>query len=110
MNNPSITSFGEYIRGLRETLGLSIKEIAHRLTVDASLFGKIERDERPPTRELITKIATVLGQDEKVLVRQFLSDQLAYKILEQDADIEILKVAEEKVKYHLTKKVEIKRK
>lgn len=110
MNNPRITSFGEYIRGLRETLGLSIKEIAHRLVIDPSLLGKIERNERPPTRELITKIAIVLGQDEKVLITQFLSDQLAYKILEQDADIEVLKVAEEKVKYRLTKKIKIHKK
>jgi hypothetical protein len=28
-----------------------------------------------------------------------LSDQIAYKILDEKADIEILKVAEEKVKY-----------
>ena len=37
--------------------------------------------------------------DKKELQTEFLSDQIAYKILDEEADIEILKVAEEKVKY-----------
>jgi len=32
-----------------------------------------------------------------------LSDQIAYKILEEEADVTILKVAEEKVKYFKNK-------
>jgi len=33
------------------------------------------------------------------LKNEFLSDQIAYKILNEEADLEILKVAEEKVSY-----------
>jgi hypothetical protein len=33
-----------------------------------------------------------------------LSDQLAYKIIKADADIDILKVAEQKIEYLKTKK------
>jgi hypothetical protein len=33
------------------------------------------------------------------LQNDFLSDQIAYKILDEEADLSILKVAEEKVKY-----------
>jgi hypothetical protein len=33
------------------------------------------------------------------LFHQFLSDQIAYKILDEDADIGVLKVAEQKVEY-----------
>ena len=37
--------------------------------------------------------------DKVILFEEFLSDQIAYKIMDEEADIEILKVAEEKVKY-----------
>jgi transcriptional regulator with XRE-family HTH domain len=98
-----VTSLGEHIRGLREKSGLPIRKIAAQLDVDPSLLGKIERNERHPTKELIAKIAKIFKQEEKYLTRQLISDQFAYKILEAESDISILKVAEDKVKY-LSKK------
>ena len=103
MDELSVISFGEYIRSLRENSGSPIREIATQLGIDPSLLGKIERNERQPSKELISKIATIFRQEEKFLIKQFVSDQFAYKILEEEADIEILKVAEEKVKYHINK-------
>jgi hypothetical protein len=41
--------------------------------------------------------------DEKELFNEFLSDQIAYRIIEEDADVRVLKVAEEKIKYGITK-------
>ena len=99
MGKQTIVSFGEHIRGLRESSGLPIRKIAAQLDIDPSLLGKIERNERQPTKNLITRIAKIFSQDENYLTKQFISDQFAYKIYEEDADIEILKVAEEKVKY-----------
>jgi hypothetical protein len=37
--------------------------------------------------------------EEKELVDEYLSDQIVYKILNEDADLNILKVAEGKIKY-----------
>ncbi len=37
-------------------------------------------------------------------MKEFLSDQIAYKILDEEADLDTLKVAEEKVTYLKTKK------
>ena len=36
---------------------------------------------------------------EKELVDEFLSDQIVYKILNEETDLKILKVAESKIKY-----------
>jgi len=99
-----VTSFGEYIRSLRETAGLPIRKIAAQLDIDPSLLGKIERNERQPTREQIASIAKIYKQDEKYLTEQFLSDQFAYRIMEEEADISILRVAEDKVKYFTQKR------
>jgi transcriptional regulator with XRE-family HTH domain len=94
-----VTLFGGYIRNLRETAGLPIRKIAAQLDIDPSQLGKIERNERRPTKEQISRIAKIFKQDERFLVQQYLSDQFAYRIMEEEADIEILKFAEAKVKY-----------
>jgi transcriptional regulator with XRE-family HTH domain len=98
-----IFSFGEQIRSLREEQNLSLREVSTQIGIDTSLLGKIERDERQPTKEQIKHIAEFYKFDEKELIRENLSDQLAYKIIEADADIDIFKVAELKIEYLKTK-------
>jgi transcriptional regulator with XRE-family HTH domain len=93
------TSFGELLRSLREETGQTLKTVAENLQMDTSLLAKIERNERQPTKQIISQVAEYFNVDKKELQLEFLSDQIAYKILDEEADIEILKVAEEKVIY-----------
>jgi transcriptional regulator with XRE-family HTH domain len=95
-------SFGELLRSLREETGQTLKTVAENLVMDTSLLAKIERNERQPTKNIICQIADYFQVDKKELQSEFLSDQIAYKILDEEADIEILKVAEEKVLYFKT--------
>ena len=95
----NITSFGEHLRNLRETQSLTLKNVSDQIGIDTSLLAKIERNERQPTKLIISQVAEYFNVDKNELQTEFLSDQIAYKILEEEADIEILKVAEEKVKY-----------
>ncbi|MDR2057704.1 MAG: helix-turn-helix domain-containing protein [Dysgonamonadaceae bacterium] len=92
-------TFGEYIRQLRINAGLPIRKIAAQLDIDASLLGRIERNERQASREMISGIARIFEQDEQELLKKYLSDRIAYKIINEDADIDVLKVAEKKVAY-----------
>jgi transcriptional regulator with XRE-family HTH domain len=92
-------TIGEQIRELREKVKLSLREVSVQIGIDASLLGKIERNERQPTKEQLKQIAYFYAVDERTLIKEMLSDQFAYKILEEEADIDILKVAEEKVEY-----------
>ena len=94
------TSFGEHLRTLREEAGQTLKTVAEQISIDISLLAKIERNERHPTKQLIKQVATLFQVDEK----EFLSDQIAYKILDEEADLNILKVAEKKVSYLKTKR------
>jgi transcriptional regulator with XRE-family HTH domain len=98
-NKYVMETFGEYIRQLRVEAGLPIRKIAAQLDIDSSLLGRIERDERQPNKEIITSIAKIFNQDAQDLMQRFLSDQIAYKILDENADIEVLKVAEQKIEY-----------
>lgn len=100
------TSFGELLRSLREETGQTLKTVAENLEMDTSLLAKIERNERQPTKQIISQIAKYFNVEEKELHSEFLSDLIAYKILEEKADIEILKVAEQKINYLKTVKNE----
>jgi transcriptional regulator with XRE-family HTH domain len=95
----NVTTFGEHLRTIREIANLSLKDVSNNIGIDTSLLGKIERNERQPTKEQIKQLAKFFKIDKNELIREFLSDLFAYKILEEEADIETLKVAEEKVKY-----------
>jgi len=94
-----IFTFGECIRNLREESGLPLRKIAAQLDIDPSLLGKIERDQRQPTKEQIRKLALIFNKNESFLLSEFLSDQIAYKIMEEESSEKILKAAEKKVKY-----------
>ena len=95
----NITTFGEQLRTIREKANLSLREVAESIGIDTSLLGKIERNERQPTKEQIRQLATFFKIDKNELIKEFLSDLFAYKILEEEADLDTLKVAEKKVEY-----------
>lgn len=92
-------SIGEHLRNMREEAGLTLKFVSEQISIDTSLLAKIERNERQPTKQIIKQIADFFKVNEKELQNDFLSDQIAYKILNEEADLSILKVAEEKIKY-----------
>jgi transcriptional regulator with XRE-family HTH domain len=93
------TSFGEHLRKLREINSFTLYDVSTSLSIDTSLLAKIERNERQPTRQLIRQLADFFKVDEKKLVDEFLSDQIVYKILNEETGLNILKVAESKIKY-----------
>jgi transcriptional regulator with XRE-family HTH domain len=93
------STFGEQLRTLRENSGLTLREVAKNLSIDISLLAKIERNERQPTRNLIRKFADFFKVEEKELIEEFISDQIVYKILNEEPHLNILKVAESKIKY-----------
>lgn len=95
----SVSTFGEQIRTLRVQAELSLRDVASELGIDTSLLGKIERNERQPTKEQIKQVALFFKIDQKKLMKESVSDLIAYKIIEEEVDIDTLKVAEKKVEY-----------
>lgn len=98
-SSKDVTTFGAHLRNLREESNLTLKFVADQIGIDTSLLAKIERNERQPTKSIIKLVSEFFKVDEKELQNDFLSDQIAYKIIEEEADLSILKVAEAKVKY-----------
>ncbi len=98
-------TFGETVKKLREDLNLPLREVAEALSIDTSMLGKIEKNNRKPTKQVIEKFAEFFKVSHKDLLITFLSDAVAYKLMDEEAlSNEIFKVAERKVKYLRTKK------
>ena len=53
MDSKKNKSFGDFIRYYREKANLPLRTVADDLNIDHSLLGKIERNERQPTKEFI---------------------------------------------------------
>lgn len=93
-------TFGDTVKKLREDRNLPLREVAEALDIDISMLGRIEKNQRKPTKNIIEKLAKYFKVSSKELLIVFLSDTVAYKVLdEEDISDEIFKVAEEKVKY-----------
>lgn len=98
-------TFGDTVKKLREDRHLPLREVAEALNIDTSMLGKIEKNNRKPTKQLIEKFANYFKVSDKDLLIAFLSDTIAYQIMdEEDLSNEIFKVAEKKVRYLKTKK------
>jgi len=98
-------TFGETIKKLREDKNMTLREVAELLCIDTSMLGKIEKNNRKPTKAFIDKFSRLFKVNDKDLTITFLSDTVAYQVLdEEDYATEVLKVAEKKVKYLKTQK------
>lgn len=103
MTKHNLTTFGQFIRQLRESSNLPLRKVAAELDIDQSQLAKIERDERQPSKYIIKRIAGFFKQNEQQLTITYLSDIIAYQIMDEEDGIEILKIAEQKLKYHKQK-------
>jgi len=90
---------GQIIRAKRESLGLLLRHVASYLDIDQAILSKIERNERKPTKENIIKLAEILKLNKEDLLIQFMSEKIAYEIVNEDFASKVLKAAEQKVQY-----------
>jgi transcriptional regulator with XRE-family HTH domain len=68
---------GENIRQLRKKRGLSQEQLAFRADINASYMGQVERGEKNPTIDVLSKIANALQTPLEILVNVSSSPVLA---------------------------------
>jgi transcriptional regulator with XRE-family HTH domain len=54
---------GKDLRSLRENVGLGIKTVGKNLKISYSHISKVENGHKPPSPELLTKLAELYGID-----------------------------------------------
>ena len=94
-----MNKFGDIIRNKREEKGMLLRQLAAMIDVDTAILSKVERGERKARKEQVEKIAKALDLDEKELMIEYLSEIIAYEIIDEDSVTDVLRVAESKVKY-----------
>lgn len=98
-------TFGDTIKKLRNERNLTLREVAEALDMDISMLGKIEKNTRKPTVQLIEKLSRFFNVNDKDLKIAFLSDSVVYKVVgDEELAQKVLKIAEKKVKYLKTRK------
>lgn len=83
-----MNSFGEYLRGKREQLGLPLRKVAAELDIDTSILSKIERGERTATKEMLPVLANTLNIQQREIEIEFIKAI----ILSDLGDLKFLKV------------------
>lgn len=83
------STFGAYLKLIREEKNIPQRIVAHRLDIDTSTLSKIELGERQITIPMIQGLAEVLGLDYQELQTKYISE----KILSDYADQPYLKEA-----------------
>ncbi|WP_304068257.1 Fic family protein [Pedobacter glucosidilyticus] len=88
------------IKSARIKKGLKVRELAQLLMVDSSLVSKFESGVRKPSRDQIIQIAQILNIDAHELLIDWLSEQVVEQVGYGNFALEVLSVAEEKIKYY----------
>jgi hypothetical protein len=87
--------YGGKIEGQEEEINKIMNNFAN---------GKIETNQRQPTREMIPILAKVFNISVKELNVKFLSEKILYEIQNEEHGLDALKVAEQSFTYSKTKK------
>ncbi|OYQ46457.1 helix-turn-helix domain-containing protein [Flavobacterium aurantiibacter] len=90
---------GEFIRQLREQAEMPLRKLAALLDIDQSTLSKLERGERPVSRQMLPIIAKTFKVNEKELIVKFMSNQVAYQLADEIYAKDILMAAEEVLGY-----------
>ncbi|GLB50417.1 helix-turn-helix domain-containing protein [Neptunitalea lumnitzerae] len=93
-------TLGETLKDAREIKGLILRKVAAEVDIDQSLISKFEKNERKPTLEQIVRLAKFYELSESELVIDWYSEKIADELKYTESTSEILKVAEEKIKYY----------
>ena len=98
-------TFGEFIKKLRVENEMTLTQLGAKLGIDSGALSKIENGKRKLDGKILPKIAKTFKLNLDILKDEFISEQIAYKIYENNCSDKVLTLAEEKVKYIKQKNV-----
>ena len=96
------TTFGEYIRLLRNENSLTLTQLAAKLNLDSANLSKIENGKRDFDEKRLSKLARIFKLNITELRNEYVTDQIGKQIYETNCTKQLLQVAEEKAEYRRT--------
>lgn len=91
----------DLLKTAREKKNLKTREVAQLLGIDQALISKFESGTRKPTKDQISKLATLLDLDYEMLMIAWLKEKILYEIGSDELALKALQVAEEQIKYNV---------
>ncbi len=95
-------TFGQFIRRNRNLKGFTLTQLAAKLNLDSANLSKIENGKREMDLKRLKLLSVELSINYEEIKAEYFSDIFAKKIYENDCQIEVLKLAEEKFEYYRT--------
>jgi HTH-type transcriptional regulator, competence development regulator len=92
-------AFGQYVRKLRTSKGLTLTQLAAQVDLDSANLSKIENGKRDFDEKRLEKLSRALGVDIMKLKSEYYSDFIARKIYESACPENTLILAEQKIRY-----------
>lgn len=92
MTNPNLmdTDLGNYLRELRQSRGMSLKDVSDQLGIDFSMLSKIEHGERQLQSHMIAPIADLFEIDFKSIQIKYLNQKIECELGKEPFLIESL--------------------
>lgn len=97
-----VTTFGEYIKQRRTELGFPLRKVASHLDIDTSTLGKIEREERVLSNELINLLAEILKTEQKDLLNHYYSSKVIQELKEYSNYKDVLNIVNEHMEMYVS--------
>lgn len=101
------STFGEYIKQRRTELGFPLRKVASRLDIDTSTLGKIEREERMLSSELLPTLAEVLETNNNDLANHYYSTKVIQELKNYKNYKEVLGIANDYLETFVTKQIKL---
>lgn len=95
----STETIGAKLRKIREEKNIALRKAASLIDIDTAILSKMERGERPVSKEVVKKLAKLYKYDEKELMILYLSDKILSEVGDEKLAVEAMKIAEEKLYY-----------
>lgn len=97
-----VRTFGEYIKQRRTELGFPLRTIASHLEIDTSTLGKIEREERHLSIDLVPSLAQILETEQKELFTHYYSSKVIQELKDYPNYKDVLNIVNEHLEFYIS--------
>ncbi len=96
-------TIGSTFRKIREEKNLLLENVSEKTGISKTVLSRIENSRRLPTKDQVNLLCSYYKIKNNEINIQWLSDKLVYEIQNEEFALESIRVAEEKIKYGLSK-------
>lgn len=100
-----IETFGEYLKNIRTSNGLTLTQMGARIGLDSGALSKVENGKKLLDSSVLPKLAKAFNLDLEILKDEFFSEKIAKEVFNSNCSDKVLTLAIEKVKVIKTKNI-----